>query len=93
MKSAYEIAMEKMNKESGPTRSLSDAEKEKITEIDSKYRAQAAQTQLDYESRISVAEPVERAQLERDLAKEIQEIDEKREAEKDAVWNAASGNE
>lgn len=45
MKSAYELAMERLNKQS-PTIKLTDAQKKEIAELDSKYSAKIAEREL-----------------------------------------------
>ena len=42
MKTAYELAMERLNK-SGPSVKLSDARKKELAELDSKYAAKIAE--------------------------------------------------
>ena len=45
MKSAYELAMERLNKTS-PTAKLSDRQKKQIAELESKYKAKIAEREL-----------------------------------------------
>ena len=45
MKSAYELAMERLNK-SSPTTKVSDAKKKELAELDSIYAAKAAEKEL-----------------------------------------------
>jgi hypothetical protein len=45
MKSAYELAMERLNKTS-PTAKLSDKQKKEIAELESKYKAKIAEREL-----------------------------------------------
>ena len=45
MKSAYELAMERLNKKS-PTVKLSDGKKKKLAELDSVYAAKVAEREL-----------------------------------------------
>ena len=45
MKSAYELAMERLNKKS-PTLKVTDKQKQALAEIDSKYAAKIAQREL-----------------------------------------------
>jgi hypothetical protein len=45
MKSAYELAMERLNK-SSPTVKLTDAQKKKLAELDSKYAAKIAEREI-----------------------------------------------
>ena len=54
MKSAYELAMERLNKTS-PTIKLSDAQKAEIAELESKYQAKIAQRELAIKDEIESA--------------------------------------
>jgi len=45
MKSAYELAMERLEKQS-PTNALTEAQKQEISEIDSVYKAKIAEREL-----------------------------------------------
>ena len=42
MKSAYELAMERLEKEKGPAKKLNDDQRAEIAEIENKYEADAA---------------------------------------------------
>jgi len=87
MKSAYERAMEKMDAASGPSRKLNDEQRARIAEIDNKYDARIAETNLNYDEKIGSAtfETIEgiRAELAADHAR----LEEKREDEKQSVWD------
>ena len=90
MKSAYEIAMEKLEKSSGPSRSLSEEQKAEIAEIDSKYNAQIAEQQLGFDGKIAQAASLEALQqLKAEHAATLQAIEERRENAKNAVWDKA----
>jgi hypothetical protein len=86
MKSAYELAMERLNKKS-PTVKLTDAQKKKFAELDAKYQAKIAEREIGLRSEIAKAGTQgdwEAAQkLEQQLVnerKKIQaELDEKKE--------------
>ncbi len=87
MKSAYEKAMERMEKRFGPTQSLSDEQRAAIAEIEKKYDAEIARVTLDLETRIAqAASPNEAEAAAAELRAERQRLDEKRAAEKDAIW-------
>ncbi len=89
MKSAYELAMERLEREQGPSRKLTDEQKAAIGEIESKYQARVAETRLGYESRIAAAESYEQLnQLRTEMAGELQRLESKFEEDKAAVWNA-----
>ena len=54
MKSAYELAMERLNK-SGPSVKLSDAQKKELAELDSKYAAKIAEREIALNAEIAKA--------------------------------------
>lgn len=55
MKSAYELAMERLNKQN-PQVKLTPAQKEKIAELDSIYSAKIAEREIHLKGRASEAE-------------------------------------
>lgn len=77
MKSAYELAMERLEK-SAPTITLTDEQKLQIAEIDSTYKARIAEKELFLKGKIREAqasgnfEVVE--QLEKQLAIELRRL-------------------
>jgi hypothetical protein len=85
MKSAYELAMERLQK-SAPSISLSDEQKSQLAEIDSQFRAKIAEKELFLKDQIAKAatggklEEVE--QLQRQLATETRRLEEECEAKK-----------
>jgi hypothetical protein len=88
MKSAYELAMERLEKASGPTRKLTDKQKGRISDIEKIHEAKVAELKLAYEARIqSAASQEEFDTLQAELTRKIAEIEERREKEKEAVWN------
>lgn len=88
MKSAYELAMERLEKAS-PTLQLSDAQKAEIAEIDSTYRAKIAEQELFLKDQISKAafegKPEEMEQIERQLTREIHRLQEECETKKEKI--------
>lgn len=89
MKTAYELALERLEAASGPTRKLSEDERAALAEIDSRYDAQLAGTRIDYEARIAAADSRETwLALKAEFARELQAIEERRTQAKDAIWNA-----
>lgn len=68
MKSAYELAMERLNKTS-PTVKLSDAQKAEIAELESKYKAKIAQREIAVKGEIEAAQAAGRW----DKAEELQQ--------------------
>lgn len=87
MKTAYELAMERLEAASGPTRRLSEEEKTALAEIDSKYDAQLAGIRINFDSKIAVAASYEELDaLKADMAREIASLEERRTRDKDAIW-------
>ena len=90
MKSAYELAMERLAKQS-PSVKLSDAQKREIGEIDSKYKARFAEREIFLQAEIAKAreagDPEALAQLERQLAVERKNLEADCEEKKEAVRN------
>jgi len=62
MKTAYELAMERLNK-SAPVAKLSPAQRKQLAELDSKYAAKIA------EREISIGDEISRATCESDFEK------------------------
>lgn len=90
MKSAYELAMERLEKASGPTKKLSDAQKAEIAEIEKNYDAKIAETKLSFEERFNTAASAEEFEaLRAELAGQIDALETNREKEKETVWDAA----
>jgi hypothetical protein len=86
MKSAYELAMERLEKGS-PSISLSADQKKEIAEIDSVYRAKIAEKELFLKDQIrkaQVGSKFDEAELlEKQLAAEIRRLQEDCEAKKE----------
>lgn len=55
MKSAYELAMERLNKTSPPTAKLTDDQKKQLAEVDSKYAAKIAEREIFLKDNLSAA--------------------------------------
>lgn len=87
MKSAYEIAMARLEKESGPGRKLTDVQKAEIAAINKKYDARIAEEKLTFEARLGKATSFEELEkLRAELAASLASIEELREKAKEAVW-------
>lgn len=92
MKSAYELAMERLNKTS-PTKKLTDEQKKQLAEIDSKYAAKMAERELMVKDELSKAvakgdfEAME--QLEKQLISDRKSLEAEREEKKDKIRQAA----
>ncbi len=88
MKSAYELAMERLEKQS-PTAKVTEEQKREIAEIESTYKARIAEKELFLAGEISkarmAAQPDEVAKLQRQLASEVRRLHEDCEAKKEKV--------
>ena len=86
MKSAYELAMERLQK-SSPSVSLTENQKKKIAEVDAVYRAKIAEKELFLKDQIRKAQAVgkfeELESLEKQLSSEIRRLQEECEAKKE----------
>lgn len=85
MKSAYELAMERLEK-SAPSVVLNDEQKQQIAEIDSTYKARVAEKELFLKDEIRKARMSgatdEAESLEKQLAVEVRRLNEDCEAKK-----------
>ena len=88
MKSAYELAMERLQKAS-PSLSLTEEQKKKLAEIDSKYRAKVAEKELFLRDQIRKAQTEGKLDdidsLEKQLASEVRRLQEECEAAKEKL--------
>lgn len=89
MKSAYEIAMERLAQAGGASKKLTEAQRARIAEIEKRFEAKIAETRVSHESQIAAAPHEERATLFVRMAEEIRELESKRDRDKDAVWEEA----
>ena len=88
MKSAYELAMERLEK-SSPSLALSEDQKKKLADVDSLYRAKIAEKELFLKNQIKEARSAGRSEevesLEKQLASEIRRLQQDCEAKKDKL--------
>ena len=88
MKSAYELAMERLQKAS-PSLSLTEEQKKELAEIDSKYRAKIAEKELFLRDQIRRAQTDGKVDdidsLEKQLASEVRRLQEECEASKEKL--------
>lgn len=96
MKSAYELAMERLEKEDpGGSVSLTDEQRKALADIDDKYKARIAEREVFLDKQLLEArrnrdrEAIE--QIETQLCNERIRLEEERESEKNRVRKAASG--
>ena len=87
MKSSYELAMERMG--GGDNQPLTDEQKEKIAEIDSKYKAKIAERKIFLEKNLSDAQAQGNEEeielVRRQLNDEVANLEAKSESEKDKI--------
>lgn len=88
MKSAYELAMERLNK-SAPTVKLTDAQKKELAELDSVYAAKVAEREIGLKEKIgqftAAGELDQAAELENQLAIERKKLQAELEEKKERV--------
>lgn len=88
MKSAYELAMERLEK-NAPTITLTAAQKKQIAEIDSSFRARIAEKELflkDQIRKVQLAGNFEESEsLEKQLSIEVRRLQEDCEAKKEKL--------
>jgi hypothetical protein len=88
MKSAYELAMERLEKAS-PSLSLTEDQKKEIAEVDSVYRAKIAEQELFLRNQIRTAQTAGKLEevesLEKQLASEIRRLQNECEAKKEKL--------
>jgi hypothetical protein len=88
MKSAYELAMERLQK-GAPTVKLNDDQKAQLAEIDSQFRAKIAEKELFLKREIGKAIAAgkfdEVEQLQQQLAMEMRRLEEERESRKEKL--------
>jgi hypothetical protein len=88
MKSAYELAMERLEKAS-PSISLTEDQKKEIAEVDSVYRAKIAEKEVFLKDQIRKAQSAgnleEAESLEKQLTSEVRRLQEDCEAKKEKL--------
>jgi hypothetical protein len=87
MKSAYDKALERLEKSHGPSKKLTDEQREALAEIDKRYDARIAETRLNAETQLASASPQDRPAINEHVLSEVASLEEKREREKQAVWD------
>ena len=88
MKSAYELAMERLQKAS-PSLSLTDEQKKELAEVDSTYQAKIAEKELFLKDQIRKAQTEGKVDdldsLQKQLASEVRRLHEECEAAKEKL--------
>ena len=91
MKSAYELAMDRLQKAS-PSLSLTEEQKKELAEIDSKYRAKIAEKELFLRDQIRKAQTEGKVDqidsLEKQLASDVRRLQEECETNKEKLRNS-----
>lgn len=91
MKSAYELAMERLNKTS-PTAKLSAEQKRQIAEWDSRYKAKIAEREIALQEQIAAASATgdfaKSDELQQQLANERKKLQAELEEKKEVVRQA-----
>ncbi|MFZ0915929.1 MAG: hypothetical protein WAN04_03470 [Candidatus Udaeobacter sp.] len=94
MKSAYELAMERLQKAS-PSLSFTDEQKKELAEVDSKYQAKIAEKELFLKDQIRKAQTGGKVDdidsLEKQLASEVRRLHEECEATKKKLRASFAG--
>lgn len=93
MKSAYELAMERLAaSDPEAVKPLTDAQREQLASIDQKYKARIAEREVFLRQKIDAARAARKhddlQQLEEQLRNERKRLEEEAEAERDKVRNA-----
>ena len=85
MKSAYELAMERLG---GPVIQLSEEQKAAIAEVDKRRKAKIAEAELARDRRIA-AKPEDAHQIQQEFRIETASIEERAERDKEKIRNAS----
>ncbi|MBT8042080.1 MAG: hypothetical protein KJN67_00950 [Pontiella sp.] len=87
MKSAYELAMERMG---GESKSLTDAQKQAIADIDAKMKAKVAETEIMFDQQLAgESDPAKGSLIQQTRHQQIARIKEDAEIEKEAIRKTA----
>ncbi len=91
MKSAYELAMERLEKQS-PSSKLTDDQRAQLADIDSLYKSKMAEKELLLADQIrqerAAGKPGEVEKLEQQLSSELRRLTEERESKKENIRRA-----
>jgi hypothetical protein len=91
MKSAYELAMERLNKTS-PTVKFTTAQKKELAELDSKYAAKVAEREIalksDMDKAIEAGDPEKLQKIRQQLADDKRKLQSELEDKKDRIRDA-----
>jgi hypothetical protein len=84
MKSAYELAMSRLEKTS-PAVALTNEQKTRLAEVDREIDAKIAEKKIFLEEQLTKAAFQEQDEIRRQLASELARLEEKREREKNKI--------
>jgi len=87
MKSAFELAMERLG---GELQTYSEEQKAQLAEVDSLYDSKVAQAKMDADTRLKAAatDPEKTEQIRNDVVVELASLSERRERRKDELRNS-----
>lgn len=89
MKSAYELAMERLEKSDPEHKSITDEQREQLASIDKKYEAKIAEREIFLQGKLKKAQAARDAeeieQLKRQIQDERKIMEEEKEAAKEKV--------
>jgi hypothetical protein len=95
MKSAYELAMERLQK-GAPSISLSEDQKKQLADVDSTYKAKTAEKELMLRGEIQKAQAADNFEevekLENQLASEVRRLQEDCETKKEKLRASFAGD-
>ncbi len=89
MKSAYELAMSRLEK-SAPAVPLTDDQKARLASVDCEIDAKIAEKKIFLEDQLSKAAFHEQEEIRRQLVSELSRLEEKREREKNKIRSEIS---
>ena len=84
MKSAYELAMSRLEKNS-PAANLTDDQKARLAAVDREIDAKIAEKKIFLEDQLAKAQFHEQDEIRRQLTSELSRLEEKREREKNKI--------
>ncbi len=88
MKTAYELAMERLNR-AAPLTPLTEEQKREIAELESRYKARIAEREITLQQQIATARAAgdwaKAAELEQQLVQERRKLQEELEAKKEKI--------
>ncbi len=92
MKSAYELAMERLQQEEPDSKPLSEETKQQLAEVDEKFDAKVAEREIFLNQQLASAQSKgefeEVEAIRKQISGEKARLDEEREAAKDKIRNA-----